>query len=66
MKTRPLLSFEIDGSDVDVAGDVYVNSTAKCHFKVGGSIWIGVAAFLQSEVADSEERFAVYLEALVG
>src|SRR5438132_9985279 len=59
VKARPLLSFKIDCSDVDVAGDADVNSTAHCVFKVGCSIWICEATVLQSKVADTEERFGV-------
>src|SRR6266481_9654737 len=65
VKARPLLSFKIDCSDVDVAGDADVDSTAHCVFKVGCSIWICEATLLQSKVADTEERFGVCLDALV-
>ena len=59
VKPWPLLSFEIDCSDVDVASDADVNSPAKCHFEVACGIWIREATFLQSKVANTEERFAV-------
>src|SRR3981081_4349272 len=65
MKARPLLNFEIDRPDVDVAGAPDVDATAQCIFKVGGSIWVREAALLQPEVADTDERFGISFDTLV-
>jgi len=63
-KARPLLSFEIERPNVDVARRVDVDSTADRIFKVRRSSRIRVAPGLQSEVANAEERLAIKFETL--
>src|SRR5260370_25702149 len=65
MKARPLLSFEVNCPDVDVAGDADVDSTAHGVFKVGCFVWILETTLLASQQADPEERFGVFPHRLV-